>query len=416
MEGLLLLVVEALLTLAAPLLAAVAALLLEAVFGLASLALEIGGALLFRARKVPEALPRRRRRWPLRIALGGAGVLLIGWVLLEFVFFGPALRSASERIGRKTGLELSFRSASGWMSTGRLVLKEVAARRSGADRDAFDLRIGELEIDARPWSLLRGEISLESIRVLGVTGRYERLGGLDRPPRKPFSADALEASDATIDWVLRRPDQPDVTLPLRVDRLRVAPFESANAAFCVLFRGDGRGTLAGAPWSISGEGDGDGRRTAWTADRVPVRLLSDFLGEPFDWMSGGTVDVRVTDAWRRGERTEVDLRWRLVFRDLRVEVPERITGIKRKLGGALASLANKHPKELPLEFTLTLDERGFKGRLSLEGLELWDALAVGLIDELARRSGLAKETIRDLGRAGWGKLKGWLERRARGEK
>lgn len=420
MEGLVLLVVEALLALVFPLLAAVGGLVASAlggVFTLASFALEAAGAIARRKEQgAPPATRRRRRPWILRLGLAAAGVLLLGWVLIEFLFFQPIVRAATDRVARKSGIELSYATVRGWLSTGHLTLRGVSTRRTGGDRDAFDLKIEELEFDARPWGLLRGELSLEFVGVRGARGRYERLGGAERPPRKPFSADALEVADATIDWVLRRPEKPDFQLPLRVDRLRVRPFESADAAFCVLFRGDGSGTLAGAPWEISGEGDGAGRRTSWTADRVPVRLLSEFLGEPFDWLAGGTVDVRVTDAWRRGGKTEVDLRWRLVFRDLRVEVPERVEGLKRRLGDGLAALAGRHPKELPLEFTLTLDERGFKGHVSLEALELWDALATGLVDELAALSGLAKETIRDLGRAGWGKLKGWIERRARGEK
>jgi hypothetical protein len=249
-------------------------------------------------------------------------------------------------VGRKSGLELSFGSARGWLTTGRLVLKDVKARRGGSDRDYFDLRIEELEIDARPLSLLRGELSLEVIRVRGARGAYDRQGGIDRPPRKPFSADRLEIADARVDWTLHRPER------------------------------------------------------------------SDFLGEPFDWLAEGTVDVRVTDLWRLGEKPEVDLDRHVVFRDLRAALPDRVQGVKRKFGEAV--LASRHPKELPLRFTLRLDERGFKGKLSIEALELWDALAAVIVDELAGLAGVTKEALREAGGAAWGKLKGWLEKRARG--
>ncbi len=421
MEGLLLLVLEPLLALVGSILLAAALPVLEVVLGVITLALEGAAALLPRREgaaepSAPPPPPAPRRRWPLRVALGAAGLVLVAWGLLEFAFFGVAVRTALDRAGRKEGLELDYGSAGGWLTTGRLAFRDVKVRRPGGDRDSFDLVIRELEVDARTLSLLQGEILLEAIRVRGVRGTYERQGGAERPPRRPFAADLLEVADARLDWTLRRPDRPDVRLDLEIERLRVAPFESANAAFCVLFRGDGRGSLAGAPWEISGEGYGNGRRTAWKADRVPVRLLSDFLGEPLDWLSEGTVDVRVTDRWRRGEKTEVDLDWRVVFRDLRVAVPDRVEGIRRKVGDAIVALAGRNPKELPLAFTLTLDERGLKGRLSIEGLEIWDAFAAALVDDLAARAGVAKETIREIGRSSWGRMKGWLERRARGGK
>jgi hypothetical protein len=413
MEGLLLLVLEPLLALLASILAPLVALVLDLVVGAASLAWQ--GAALLRLRRGGPA-PPRRSPWPMRVAVAGFSLLLVAWLLLEFAFFGAAVRTACERVGRKSGLELSFGSARGWLTTGHLVLKDVKARRGGSDGDSFDLRIEELEIDARPLSLLRGELSLEVIRVRGARGAYDRQGGIDRPPRKPFSADRLEIADARVDWRLHRPERSDFKADLVIERLHVVPFESANAAFCVLFRGDGRGSLAGAPWEITGTGDGAGRRTTWTADRVPVRLLSDFLGEPFDWLAEGTVDVRVTDRWRLGEKPEVDLDWHVVFRDLRAALPDRVQGVKRKFGEAVVVLANRHPKELPLRFTLTLDERGFKGKLSIEALELWDALAAVIVDELAGLAGVTKESIRDASGAAWGKLKGWLEKRARGGK
>jgi len=409
MEGLILLVAEALAALLVPLLVAAGALGAWLVGALAALV----GAF---ARAAKEAVPSPKRRQLLRVSLGACVLLTAGWALLEFALFQPLVRAAAARITRKSGIELSFESARGWFSTGRLVLKGVHVRQVGAGKDVYDLRMETLDLDARVLSLLRGEISMESIHVQGIRGRYEHPSGLEHPPRKPFTSDVLEIADAQVDWVLRREGRPDLTLPLTVDRLRLQPFESVNAAFSVLFRGDGTGTLSDAPWAIDGEGQGEGRRTVWTARRLPVGLFSSFLGEPFDWLESGTVDVHVIDAWRRGEKTEVDLRWSLLFHDLRVAVPPRIDGLKRRLGDAVAGLANRHPKELPLEFTMTLDEKGFKGRMSLETLELWDALAAGLIDELASRSGLAAETIRELGRAGWGKLKGWLENRAKVKK
>ncbi len=421
MEGLILLIAETLAVLLVPLMLGEVVCLIALALG----AVAAYGAAAFKtisSRRAPEAAekpapsPGKTRRLALRLALGLTAFLLAVWVLIEVAFLPSILRYASRQLSEKSGIEFAYASASGWLSTGRLTFKDVGVRRRAAGQDAFDLRLDELSVDARPWRLLRGDVSLESIRLAGIRGRYERLAGVERKPRKPFTADVLEVVDARIDWILHREGKPDFTLPLGVERFQVRPFDSVNAAFAVLFRGDGAGTIADTPWVISGQGTGEGRQTTWTTTRVPVQLLAGFLGEPFDWFESGTVDVDVTDHWRRGEKTEVDLRWKLLFHDLRVAVPERIEGIKRRFGSALTALANKHPRELPLEFTMTLGEQGLMGRMSPEGLELWDALAAGLIDEFAARSGLPPDSVRELGRAVWGKLKGWLENRARGKR
>jgi hypothetical protein len=409
MEGLIFLVAEALGILVLPIAFELICLFLEVFFLMSE-----AGVLVFR--QASPTAPKKFRRWVHRIALGGAVAFLVAWVLMEFVCFQPIVKGVTQRIAERSGIEISYASAGGTLSTGRVVLRGMTARRTLAGQDAFDLRVDELEIDARPLSLLRSELSLESIRVRGVRGRYERLAGVERKPRKPFTSDVLEIVDATIDWILHRDGKPDFALPLAVERLEVRPFDSVNAAFAVLFRSDGKGTIAGAPWEIAGQGAGVARRTTWKAAAVPVELLASYLGEPFDWFRSGTVDVDVADSWVYGPKVEVDLRWHLRFHDLKVAVPERIEGLKRRLGDAVAALANRHPKELPLEFTMTLDKRGLMGRMSIEALELWDSLAAGLIEELAERSGVAAETIRELGRTTWTRLKSWMERRARGKR
>jgi hypothetical protein len=407
MEGLIQLIAGALPELLAPLAVILVSLTAFGAFALLGIV---------RYRRLRSGTPAKKTRLVLGLVVAFAGLLLSAWLLMEFVLFQSILKTATRHLSEKSGIEFSYASASGFFSTGRLRFKGASVRRSKAGQDAFHLRLDELSIDARPWSLLKGDLSLQSVRLVGIRGRYERVAGIERKPRKPLTADVLDVVDARVDWVLHREGKPDFSLPLGVERFQVRPFDSVNAAFTMLFRGDGAGSVADAPWAASGQGTGDARVTTWTATSVPVQLLAGFLGEPFDWFENGTVDVDVTDHWRHGEKTEVDLRWKLLFHDLRVAVPERIEGLRRRFGSAVAALANKHPRELSLEFTMTLDEKGLLGRMSPEGLELWDSLAAGLIDEFASRSGLPPDTARDLGRAVWGKLKSWLENRARGKR
>lgn len=356
-----------------------------------------------------------RRKWLRRLsvaALAVGGLVLVGLVLLETVFFRSAVQAAVDRIAAKSGIHITFREASGFLLGARVRLDGMTARRTGREGGDFDLRIETLELNARLWSLLRKEASFESLRLTGVRGRYERVAGIERPPRKPFAADVLEIGDAEIDWVLKRPDRPDFALPLRIDSLRTEPFDAAHAAFSLLFRTTARGAIAGGPFEIASEGTGDARKTAWRAQGVPVRLLADFFGEPFDWLSSGTADVRVDDAWTRGDRTSVDLHWRILFRNVTAEVPPRITGLKRRVAEGVVGFVRKHPAELPLEFTLTLDPEGFRGRMSVEALGLWEAVAGAVAQELAERAGIPVEVVREYARAGWEKLKGFLKSRA----
>ena len=388
MEGLVLLILELILPLAAlagavvAVLAALFGALLEAVFHLLPAAWSV-------ARWAASSLAARRVR---RVLLGVAAAIGLALILVQTVFFQPIVRRIAAAVQARAGIELGFARASGNLLSGRVVLHDATARRSSDPAAAFDVAAREMEVDVRLLSLLGGTVSIESVRVAGARGAYTRGSGIERPPRKPFKADVLRLEDVEIAWTLRRPDKPDFHLPLKIDLLEARPFSARDAAFSVLFRSNATGAINGAPFRITGEGDGDGRRTAWTAERVPVRLMADFLGEPFDWLSDGTADVKVTDAWRRGAKTEVDLHWNVVFRDPKAAVPERIAGFRRKVAEGMVALINRKPREIPLDFKLTLNGEGFMGSMSIEALELWDAVADAAAAGLAESMGLQPET------------------------
>ncbi|HYE98528.1 MAG TPA: hypothetical protein VEJ18_06430 [Planctomycetota bacterium] len=408
MEGLILLLGEALFAFLAPLFGLATGVMSAVVSAVAEIALRLVPAMPSPRLAVP-------RKWVRRLSLATLAVgalLLIGLVLLETVFFRSAVQAAVDRIATRSGIRITYEKASGFLLGARVRLDGVTARRSGHDGGDFDLRIETLEVDARLWSLLRKEASFEFFRLKRVRGRYDRVAGVERGPRKPFAADAMEIADAEITWVLKRPDRPDFALPLRIDRLQSAPFDARNAAFSLLFRTTAFGAIAGAPFEIRSEGTGDGRKTAWRAQAVPVRLMADFLGEPFDWLSGGTADVHVDDEWRRGDRTFVDLHWRIVFKNLTAEVPPRISGFKRRVAEGVVGFVQRHPAELPLDFTLRLDEEGFRGRMSVETLGLWHAVARAAAEELAERAGLPPDVVREYARDGWGTFKEFLKKRA----
>ncbi len=358
--------------------------------------------------RVSPVFARRLRR----VLLGFTAAVGLALILAQTVFFQPLVRRLCAAAKERTGIEVDFSRASGNLLAGRVTLHETALKRTSSPSANFDLTVKELEIDVRLLRLLTGTVSLQSARASGLRGSYSKLSGPEQPPRKPFQSDVLLVEDAELSYTVQRADRPPFTAPLRVDRLEARPFEAQNAAFSILFRSNAAGSIAGAPFAITGEGDGEGRRTHWTADRVPVAFLADFLGPPFDWVREGTASVSVHDAWKRGPPLEVDLAWKVVLHDPRAAVPERITGLPRRVAESVVAFINRKPREIPLAFVLTLDGNGFMGRMSPEGLALWDAVADTLVVELAEASGLPPDVLRDWGRAGLQKLKGFLRRKA----
>lgn len=369
MEGLVLLILELVL----PLALLAGALLVEAAALLAGLV----QALLVLFKRGTGVFGRRLRR----LTLGAAAALGLAIILLQTVFFQPIVRRIARAVQARAGIELTFKEASGNLLAGRVLLHDAVARRSSDPAATFDVAAREMEVDVRLLSLLSGEVSIESVRVTGARGSYTRMSDVERPPRKGFLADVLRVEDLEVSWTLKRPDAPDFTLPLRVDRLEARPFSSRDAAYSVLFRSETKGTLAGAPFALK---DGD-----WAVEDLPVRLLADFLGEPFDWLSEGRATVVVTDAWK-GEK--VELHWKGAIHDPRAAVPDRVTGVRRAISQGMVALVNRGAREIPLDFTLSLPAHGFMGSMSIESLELWDAVNAAVAAKLGDLVGLKPET------------------------
>src|SRR5881392_787951 len=116
MEGLIQLIAEALAALLAPLVEGFVLLIVLALGALSSL-----GSAIFKgifSRTPPAAaletapVPGKGRRLALRLALGFAGLVLLGWVLMEFVLFPSILTSAARHLSEKSGIEFSYASAS----------------------------------------------------------------------------------------------------------------------------------------------------------------------------------------------------------------------------------------------------------------------------------------------------------------
>lgn len=344
-----------------------------------------------------------------KVCLGVAGFLATGLLLLNTFFFEPVLRWSLDRAREKTGVDVRFESATGSFLSGSVTLRKVTVQRTDAVRSNIDLTIGDAKADVSILSLMQSHVRLEGLRLVDVKGSYQR--ARVNLPRRDFTIDTLMIENAVVD--LKEPDVDAPALPLKIDRLECRPLRRDTALFDLLFRSNGQGTIAGAPFEIQSHATPDGRTTTWRAKDVPVGFLGSYVGEPFDWLTTGTVDVDVVDSWSDGPSPEIDSHWKLDFRNVSAAVPDRITGFRRAVAEPVVRFVQAHPAHLPLEFRLRLEKGHFTGATSVETSGILKAAADGAVEELARRAKVPVETLKELGRRAFEDLKRFVARRSR---
>jgi hypothetical protein len=362
----------------------------------------------------PAASAGSSSRWPRRLGKALVAIMLslgILVILLNTLFFESTLRWGLARAKEKTGVDIHFESARGNFLSGNVTLMSVTVRRQDSLRSGIDLKIKEAQVDVAMTSLYGSCVRLEVLRLSGVEGTYQR--SRMKYPRRDFEIDHLLLESAVL--VLKEPDSdvPAPSVPLGIDRLECRPLRRDSAVFDLLFRSNGSGTIAGGPFEIRTESLEQSRKSVWKAQAVPVGFLAAYVGEPFDWLTAGTVDVDVVDAWSDGPSTEIDTHWKLMFRGVSADVPARVTGFKRVIAEPVVRFIQAHPAQLPLEFQLKFQKGHFTGAASVETTGLVRAAVDGMLEELARRAKVPVENIKELGRRALDAFKKFVEERRR---
>jgi len=361
----------------------------------------------------PAGLPGLPRRW--RRRLGGALLVLIVLlgtvlVLLNTVLFAPVMRYGMSRIQKRTGVEVTFLSVTGNFFSGAAQLREVTARRHNSPVSNFELTSPRVALDVDMRSILSATMRLESLSVAKLTGRFERVGApAEGRPRKAFLIDRFALESASIRY--RHTDQVGSGLSLELSRLHSEPLRSRLAAFDVFFRSNAAGSIEGAPFEIRTEGGGERRSTQWKAERIPVAALRDFVGGPLTWIKEGQVDVDVRDSWRRGSSTEIEMDWRLAFRNVRAEVPADAGILTRAVAEPVTRYINAHSSPLVVAFKLVVTEDQFEGAWSLDAAGLARAVAQSVTAELARLADVPPQQIREAARDAVDRFKQYLDER-----
>lgn len=367
---------------AAPFLAAIAV-LAQAIAVIFELLVElVCGALMRRRRAVPvpgPTSPAPPKRWLKRLRWALLGVCAVSLVLAFVLgtFFVPTLVGwIVTGVESRQGMSISYSGVRGNLFLGHVVFEGLQVRRATHDRSTFDLTVAHVDLQMNLWSAFSDPVSLSSLDVRGVRGRFERHSKPDpMRPRRRFVVHELSVEDLELQLVDATVRHGTLDVPVRIAAATSRPLRSDYVLFDALFRSNISGEIAGRPVQVETERDAAGRQTRWRGESLPLALAAHWVAGPFRWIDSGLLDVRVDDRWRREEAIYIDCHWRLTLRDLVARVPPDLGLLKGTAARGVVAWVNRRKKPLEVEFDFTFEEDDFLGRSSLDGTTFVDKLA-----------------------------------------
>ena len=324
------------------------------------------------------------------IALFALAAVIVGSLaLINLFFFDNAVRMVFDTLERKSGIETRCAEIDGSVFLGKVELGGCTIVRRNHPSADFDLALRNLEVDLQLTSLL-GTATLQSAYVSGIAGTVARKAP-GKPsddtnlvkPRRAFVIEDLRIDDVELFLSGVNKDGAPFKLPIYVASASSKPLRSRYALFDSLFRSNAAGTIAGADFEVRTAGDPDARQTAWRASAVPVASLGAVTGGALSWFRNGVVDVHVDDEWSREGPLQIDMDWRLTFRDIEVEPPDTTGALTRFATGPIVAYVNARGGDFPFEFGMTINEDQFEYKASLAAAGLWNAVAEAVNKVLA---------------------------------
>ncbi len=317
----------------------------------------------------------------LKLLLSVAIVTLAVLFIVNTFYFADSVRGVFGVLERRGGIETSCAEIDGNVFSGRVSLGDCTIVRTEHDRSEFNLELDRVDFDLRLSSLF-GTAEIETAHVSGLRGSVKKHQAVVDPdsdekaekPRRSFVIQDLRIEDVDIALSGVNKDGGLFELPVQIATATSAPLRSRLALFDILFRSNLNGTIAGADFEVKTGGDSGGRQTAWRAMDVPVASFGAMAGGALSWFQQGVVDVQVDDKWRRDGQLDIDMDWRLTFRDVVVEAPDTAGLLTRLATGPIVAYVNSYDGEFPLEFELVVNENQFESRTSLATAGLWTAV------------------------------------------
>lgn len=363
----------------------------------------------------------------LKIAVRTLGVVtavaVLLAVLVNTVWFEPSFRWLAKRVSARTGIELSFAGVQGSYFSGKMELNQLKVHRAGDPSLNFDFAVQDLKVALSPMRVLERPVRLDSLVLNHVRGTVQRiqqapparekghadiLVAIQLKPRRSFQIDRLNITDGKLHIQDQQADDV-LDVELVVDSLESAPLRADYAAFDLLFRSSATGSLQNRPFSVQTSLQDGGQSTSWKAEGLPVSIPRHFIGGLFKCVIAGTVDVDVTDYWKLGDATEIDMAWSMTFRQVEAELPEDLSKFEAKLAGAAVKYINENGEELPLAFGLRINEEEFKGSASLKASGLFTAVSEALLKEVAVRLGQERQDVKESFSSGFKKFQRFLD-------
>jgi len=423
MEALILILIDALAPLLAPLVGGFLALITSACSAVLTLLFHIAGALLerffgSRLTSADSAAPPVRRpgtwrrwiRWGLFAASGLTGAVLLALITINLWFIDDLARWLLDKQHQRSGIAITAGTIDGNMFTGRFHASDITVRRLDHPAGLIDLTVRRLDAEISVWRVFANPIAVQSLSVEGIQGRFERGIPGQAPvmkkknandeqktkpkPKRHFAINALTITAVEVAYADHTRKRP-LILPVTVTRLTSTPLRSQWAVFDVLFRANASGTVAGRPFTITTTGDELGRDTQWHVEDLPVAVLADQIGGPFALLTGGTCDVHVVDHWRMSENERVIVMdWSVVLNQVKAEVPEDLSALMALLAKPAVAFINAKRDRVPLSFRVEMDENRFNGATSAEAAGLWEVVSDSAAATLAKALGIDSDAVK----------------------
>ena len=105
------------------------------------------------------------------LALVTFGILLA----MNLIWFEGTVAWVLDRVNKKTGVQVTYESASGSLIGGYLRLEGVSIRQAKGRRTRCDLKLESAECELSMSTLLRATIVVDSLRLKKLRGSFTRL-------------------------------------------------------------------------------------------------------------------------------------------------------------------------------------------------------------------------------------------------